>query len=95
MTQHGDDGVTQQITAKTGIKLENVPVPNPVRLAAFRTFREVEQPESVYVLRLRRGPKLPQVALFIADGDAWKLEAMTRVFDFLKGALPEGTRLIV
>lgn len=54
VSQYGDDGVTQKATIKTGIasKGEAV-VPNPVRLRPFRTFIEVEQPESAFVFRMR------------------------------------------
>ena len=39
----GDDGVSQQVTVKTGVaSLENAKVPNPVELAPYRTFPEVE-----------------------------------------------------
>jgi hypothetical protein len=51
--QTGDNGVTQTVTAKSGIaRVEDVSVPNPVYLAPFRTFREVTQPLSPFVLRL-------------------------------------------
>jgi hypothetical protein len=44
---YADNGLTQQVTAKTGIvAVGNVKVPNPVTLAPYRTFLEVEQPES-------------------------------------------------
>jgi hypothetical protein len=86
-----DDGFGQEVTAKAGVALVgNVPVPNPVRLAPYRTFREIEQPESAFILRLQRnpdGPK-PKCALFEADGGAWKLEAIADIADFLKRALP-------
>lgn len=86
--QYGDDGVTQQVTAKTGIaSVEDVPVPNPVVLAPYRTFLEVEQPESRFVFRMRQGSQGPECALFEADGGAWVLEAMTRVKAYLMDKL--------
>lgn len=87
-----DDGTTQQVTAKVGItKMENVKVPNPVILAPYRTFREVTQVASPFLLRMRSAQNqggLPQCALFEADGGAWKLEAVARVKKYLAEQLP-------
>lgn len=75
-----DDGITQTVTARKGVALaENVRVPNPVTLAPFRTFRELEQPESLFVFRVKDGPKC---ALYEADGAAWKLETIQRIRDW-------------
>lgn len=82
--QVGDDGITQSVTARAGIAMvEEVTVPNPVKLAPYRTFMEIEQPESEFVFRMRSGDHGPECALFEADGGAWKLEAMARVKDYL------------
>jgi len=81
-----DDGVTQVVTAKAGIALNaEVKVPNPVTLRPYRTFREVEQPASSFILRMRqRSGAGPLAALFEADGASWKLEAMSNVAAYLK-----------
>ncbi len=84
--QTSDDGVTQTVVAKQGAALvAEVPVPNPVTLAPYRTFREVEQPESRFILRLRSGG--PTCALFEADGGAWKIQAANGVTAWLRDAL--------
>lgn len=85
-----DDGTTQVVTAKAGVTLtERVSLPNPVTLAPYRTFREVEQVASPFILRVRKGPNGgPQIALFEADGGTWKLEAIKRVAEWLSGHLP-------
>lgn len=55
IAQYGDDGVTQKATIKTGItSVGDAVVPNPVKLRPFRTFIEVEQPESAFVFRMRQ-----------------------------------------
>jgi len=91
--QTTDDGVTQSVVAKQGaVLVAEVPVPNPVTLAPYRTFREVAQPESRFILRLRSGG--PTCALFEADGGAWKLEAVALVKTWLMAAL-EGTSVAV
>ena len=60
-----------------------VPVPNPVALVPFRTFIEVEQPESKFVFRVKDGP---QMGLFEADGGEWRLAAMLRIKEYLEGS---------
>lgn len=79
-----DDGVSQTVTAKAGVALvQEAPVPNPVTLAPFRTFRDVAQPQSKFVLRVRQGHELPSAGLFEADGGAWKLDAIAAVRGWL------------
>ncbi len=85
--QTGDDGVTQTVTARAGIaRVEDVPVPNPVSLMPYRTFREVTQPASDFILRLRSGRNgaMPTCALFEADGGAWKLRAIQSIAAYLQ-----------
>jgi hypothetical protein len=72
-----DDGVSQSIIAKTGIAtLENVTIPNPLELRPFRTFPEVEQPDSIFVFRLHTGM---QCAIYEADGGAWKSQCIESI----------------
>lgn len=81
----GDNGTSQQVTAKTGIAtVGNVVVPNPVYLKPYRTFVEIAQPESQFVFRMQSGPK---AALFEADGGAWKLQAIHLIRDYLNEKL--------
>ncbi len=88
--QLGDDGVTQSVTAKSGIAtVEDVKVPNPVILKPYRTFIEVEQPESKFVFRMKSSSNGVQCALFEADGGAWKLDAMERIKFYLAEELAE------
>ncbi|WP_290779402.1 hypothetical protein [Exiguobacterium sp. UBA5002] len=83
----GDDGISQAVTMKTGVAtVADVKVVNPVTLAPYRTFIEVDQPESKFVLRMQNGPR---VALFEADGGAWKNEAIRNIEDYLMEALAE------
>lgn len=70
IAQYGDDGVTQKATIKTGItSVGDAVVPNPVKLRPFRTFIEVEQPESAFVFRMRQAEGHGvECAIFEADG---------------------------
>lgn len=80
-----DDGVTQKVVVKTGVVTQGIAlVPNPVKLAPYRTFIEVEQPESDFVFRMQSGPKC---ALFEADGGAWKIEAIKRIAEYFNSNL--------
>lgn len=77
-----DDGVSQSVSAKAGITLlQERKVPNPVILAPFRTFDEVEQPATPFVLRLRKDESdgIIRAALFEADGGAWRTAAIRNV----------------
>ncbi len=77
-----DDGVTQSVTVKAGIAKEGwEKVPNPVVLRPFRTFPEVEQPESKFILRVDASG--PEAALYEADGGVWKDEATANIKRFL------------
>lgn len=79
--QVGDDGITQSAVIKTGVaSVGEVKVPNPVQLAPFRTFQEIDQPTSSFIFRMESGPKC---ALFEADGGAWKNEAMQNIKQYL------------
>ena len=89
IAQYGDDGVTQKATIKTGItSVGEAIVPNPVNLKPFRTFIEVEQPESAFVFRMRQNNGV-ECAIFEADGGAWKNEAMKNIKKYLGFALDE------
>jgi hypothetical protein len=83
--QVGDDGVSQVATIKTGVaSVNDVVVPNPVILAPYRTFPEIEQPESKFIFRMKSGPV---AALYEADGGAWRNKAMSRIKKYLEDEL--------
>lgn len=88
----GDDGVTQTVIGRAGIsRAAELEVPNPVILRPYRTFREVDQPASAFVLRLKQGTngQMPSCALFEADGGRWKLDAIQNINLWLREHLPE------
>lgn len=81
----GDDGVSQQVTVKTGVaSVGQAIVPNPVELAPYRTFPEVEQPISKFIFRMQEGPK---AAIFEADGGAWRNKAILNIKEYLQEEL--------
>ena len=85
---YSDDGLTQTVTARTGItKVENIDLPNPIALRPYRTFTDVEQPESQFILRLKQRDGIA-AALFEADGAAWKNKAIASIKEYLKVRKP-------
>lgn len=83
----GDDGMSQAVTIRSGVSsVEGVKVPNPVALAPYRTFLEVEQPESDFIFRMKDGPR---GAIFEADGGIWRNEAIDNVSKYLAKELKE------
>ncbi|CAM3000170.1 hypothetical protein HAHI6034_11055 [Hathewaya histolytica] len=81
----GDDGVSQQVTVKTGVaSVGQAVVPNPVKLAPYRTFPEVDQPISEFIFRMKEGPS---AAIFESDGGAWRNEAIKNIKEYLQERL--------
>ena len=92
-----DSGVAQEVTVAGGVILVGTArVPNPVTLAPFRTFREIQQPRSKFILRLRSGKdtEKPALALFEADGGAWKLDAVRHIAAYLRTAIGDAVTVI-
>lgn len=81
-----DDGVTQKVTTRSGVSLSRTSkAPNPVTLRPFRTFSEVEQPESAFVFRIKAEEGCGvKAALFAADGDAWRHDAILKIRDYFQ-----------
>lgn len=87
-----DDGVTQTATSAVGVTLvKEEQIPNPVVLAPYRTFIEIDQPESPFILRVNDNC---EVGLFEADGGAWRHEAMNRIKVYLETQLGEEYTII-
>ncbi|MCK5600678.1 hypothetical protein KAR91_02345 [Candidatus Pacearchaeota archaeon] len=81
-----DDGNTTARTIGNQVICPNVDeMPKTVVfLKPFRTFREIEQPESGFIFRYRKSQNgFPEIALFEADGGAWKLTAKSRIKEYL------------
>lgn len=79
---YGDDGVSQSVTIRTGIAtVGQVRVPSPAKLRPYRTFLEVEQPASLFILRMREGGKC---ALFEADGGLWRETARKNIRNYFE-----------
>ena len=92
-----DNGVTQTVEARQGIALTSaVTVKSRVVLRPFRTFLEVYQPDSEFLLRLDENGN---VGLFEADGGVWKLEATRNIAAYfeekLAGLIDSGSVVVL
>jgi len=80
-----DNGVSQTVSARQGISLKNFErLKTRIPLIPYRTFTEVEQPESEFILRLDENTR---VGLIEADGGRWKMTAKERIKEFFETKL--------
>ncbi|WP_290776092.1 hypothetical protein [Anaerofustis sp.] len=90
ITTQNDDGFSQSVEVAKGISFkEMINVDSIITLKPYRTFNEVEQPESKFLLRFKEYSNNIGVALFEADGGAWKLDAKNNIMAKLCEELEE------
>ena len=87
-----DNGVATTIVTSKGIAMQGNETIRPiVTLRPYRTFQEVEQPESTFLIRVsERG-----ITFTEADGGMWKLKARETVKAYLEDALKDLKGVIV
>lgn len=80
-----DDGISQTLTAKMGVSslVKDIPIKNILNLKPYRTFTEIDQPESVFVFRMKVKDNAPVFSVHEADGAAWKQEAVSRISGYV------------
>lgn len=83
---YNDNGIATTVTTQKGVALQtNEQIKPLVKLKPYRTFQEVAQPESIFLIRLNeRG-----ISFTEADGGMWKLDARETVKTFLEEKLAE------
>lgn len=83
---YNDNGIATTVTTQKGVSLQtNAQIRPIIKLKPYRTFQEVEQPESIFLIRLNdRG-----ISFAEADGGMWKLHARETVKAYLEGRLKE------
>ena len=81
---YNDNGIATTITTQKGVALQSNEQIRPIiTLKPYRTFQEVEQPESIFLIRVNeRG-----ITFTEADGGMWKLKARQTVKAFLAAEL--------
>lgn len=82
-----DNGVSQTVEARQGVSLKTMVAVKPrVALRPYRTFLEVEQPESEFLLRLDDNGN---VGLFEADGGMWRQTAKASILAYFEARLSD------
>ena len=83
---YNDNGIATTVTTQKGVALQtNAQIRPLVKLKPYRTFQEVEQPESIFLIRLNeRGIQFTE-----ADGGMWKLQARETVKAFFEERLKD------
>ena len=89
---YNDNGVATTIVTSKGVALQGSETIRPiVTLRPYRTFQEVDQPESTFLIRVNeRG-----ISFTEADGGMWKLKARETVKAFLEERLVDLENVIV
>lgn len=81
-----DNGIATNVVTSKGISLQQNQAIKPiVSLRPYRTFQEVEQPESLFLIRVSER----SIKFIEADGGMWKLKARQTVKEFLENALKD------
>lgn len=80
-----DNGLGQSVSINKGIcNVQMTPVKSIVKLRPYRTFYEIKQPESEFLVRLSlEGDGSVSVALHEADGGMWRMEARQGIAAYL------------
>lgn len=91
--QTADDGISQRLTIRSGVQaIDTAVFRNPAFLRPLRTFTEVVQPDSPFVIRFREGK---QAAIFEADGNAWKVVAVQNIGEYLRAQLADCNVVVI
>ena len=81
-----DNGVATTVVTKTGVSLQSAVQIRPIiSLRPYRTFQEVEQPASDFLIRVSDR----YISFTEADGGMWKLHARQTIKEYLENALKE------
>lgn len=81
-----DDGLSQEVSVRKGVSgalkgsEENKGM---YALRPWRTFRELEQPKSSFILRFKATDGIPQIALFDAEGGIWRNTAVMAIKEYI------------
>ncbi len=81
-----DNGIATTVVTKKGIDLQaNEAIRPIITLKPYRTFQEIEQPESIFLIRVNT----KNITFTEADGGMWKLKARQTVKAFLEEKLAD------
>lgn len=76
-----DNGIATTVVSQKGIALQGNEVIRPiVKLRPYRTFQEIDQPESTFLIRITERA----ISFIEADGGMWKLHARETIKKYLE-----------
>lgn len=78
-----DDGVSQKVSVSTFVGTRDAIAPTDPILCPYRTFMDVDQPESQFVFRTKKLDLGVGFVLYEADGGAWKGAAMENIRQYI------------
>lgn len=82
-----DDGLAQNVNIQRGASgavTDEITTRGLYTLAPYRTFRDIPQPTSAFILRLRENNGgIPRIALFDAEGEIWRKAAVDAIKNYL------------
>lgn len=91
-TQFTNNGIEVTVQRKVGITLIGSEIFDPVvSLRPYRTFREVEQPESKFLIEITEHEDIPYFSIKPVDGGLWKNVAINNIKEWLETKLKEKT----
>lgn len=77
-----DNGMAQKVEVKKGISMVGQEIVKPIlELQPYRTFKEVEQPVSKFLVRVEDEKDQLNVQLLEADGGFWMMEAKSNIVE--------------
>jgi len=90
-----DDGVSQNVTYKQGVRKQKGALEPFVFLRPYRTFAELEQPQSRFLLRISQdAQKQPFISLHEASGYGWRNEILQKTYEYVVAHVPDGTTVL-
>ena len=78
-----DDGISQKVSVSTFVGTRDAIAPTDPVLRPYRTFVDIEQPESQFVFRAEKANMGVGFVLYEADGGAWKTVAMDNIRKYI------------
>lgn len=82
-----DNGMSQSVTVRKGIAAKGIEnVKSICNLKPYRTFMEVEQPSSDFLIRINDHQ---EISFIEADGGMWKLAAKQTIKAYIENALKD------
>lgn len=88
--RQSDNGMTQEMTVKSGVKSDWERVENPITLTPWRTFIEADQPKSKYIFRVEKSEeKGIKLQLTLVENGQWEHEAVNNIRAWLKKHMKE------